>query len=80
MSKEAGSNAFHQEIVVKKAALKNGALGCSISGSGPSVFALFDIKSFAERASTAMKKEFGRKNIPCDVFVGKISKTGARLI
>ncbi|MBK5285741.1 MAG: homoserine kinase [Bacteroidia bacterium] len=65
---------------VKKAAMKNGALGCSISGSGPSVFALFDKKNLLERASVAMKKEFTRKNIFCDVFSGKISKRGARLV
>lgn len=65
---------------VKSAAMKSGALGCSISGSGPSVFALFESKKFAERASIVMKKEFGRKKISCDVYGGKISNAGAQLI
>ena len=65
---------------VKNAAMKIGALGCSISGSGPSVFGLFERKADAIKAAEAMKKEFNRKKISANSFTGKISSEGARLI
>lgn len=43
---------------VKEAALKAGALGCSISGAGPSIFALSDDPEKAKRIETAMLKAF----------------------
>jgi homoserine kinase len=65
---------------VKAAAIKCGALGCSISGSGPSVFALFETKSLAEKTLVNMRKIFLTKKIPADVFSGKISTTGAQIV
>jgi homoserine kinase len=53
---------------VKEAALSNGALGCSISGSGPSLFALCASQETANRAGAAMTAAFGRSE---ELRVGK---------
>src|SRR5690606_2105339 len=43
---------------VRSAALDHGALGATISGGGPSVFAWFDSRAAAERAAPAMRQGF----------------------
>ncbi|MGJ4729382.1 homoserine kinase [Luteimonas sp. SDU101] len=43
---------------VKAAALDHGALGSSISGGGPSVFAWFESREMAEQAAPAMRQGF----------------------
>lgn len=61
---------------VKDAALKAGALGCSISGSGPSIFSLNDSIETAEKVATAMKKTFEAIGIPAHHYVSKINREG----
>jgi homoserine kinase len=56
---------------IKRAALDAGAFGCSISGSGPTIFALAEQKT-AERIAAAMKVG------DCDVRVATIDRKGAR--
>jgi len=66
---------------VKKAALDAGALGCSIAGSGPSVFAFADHDESAERIGAAMQAAFkveGR--LDSDLFSGQVSTQGARVV
>lgn len=67
-------------FAVKKSAMKNGALGCAISGSGPTVFALCDGFDNAEKASRAMQQVFLKKNISCDRYVSKINPHGAIIL
>ena len=43
---------------IKNSLLQDGALGACMSGSGPSVFALFDSYGAAKRAASAFKKRF----------------------
>jgi homoserine kinase len=62
---------------VKNAALRAGALGCSISGSGPSVFALCGSRQTAEIVGTAMQGAFG---VESERFVGKVNTRGAYLV
>lgn len=62
---------------VQKAALEMGALGCSISGSGPSVFAICNSSLVAENAAEAMKAAFLLNKIECDVFLSAINQEGA---
>lgn len=50
---------------LKEALLKLGALGSLMSGSGPTVFGLFEQKELAEQAAEQIQKEFGIR----DVFV-----------
>ena len=55
---------------VRAAALESGALGAGISGSGPSIFALCQDETKAERAGQAMDKVFQKMDIITD-FVSK---------
>ena len=65
---------------VKKAALEAGALGCSISGSGPSLFALSSEFAVAEKIGSAMQNVFTKENIESDVYISKINCEGAKVI
>jgi len=65
---------------VKESALKSGALGCSISGSGPSLFALSISKRIAEEVGKAMQSEFESLRIKSDVYVSKINKEGPKIL
>lgn len=62
---------------VKDAALSQGALGCSISGAGPSIFALCDNSLIAENVGIKMNKIFRDNKIKCTVYHSKINKEGA---
>ena len=62
---------------VKEAALKAGVLGCSISGAGPSIFALSANKTIAERAGEAMQQVFDAINIKNELFISTINQEGA---
>ncbi len=42
---------------IRELLLKNGAMGAMMSGSGPSVFAIFETESEAQKAAEALKKE-----------------------
>ncbi|NNF52457.1 MAG: homoserine kinase [Gammaproteobacteria bacterium] len=64
---------------VKAAALQEGALGCSVSGGGPSVFAWCDGEDGAQRAGKAMSKAFADAGIAADTFVSPASAPGARI-
>jgi len=59
---------------VKRAALDAGAFGCSISGSGPTIFAIADDAS-AQRCAQAMHKAMAE--IPSEVRVAQIARRGA---
>jgi homoserine kinase len=65
---------------VKRAALAAGALGCSISGSGPSVFALCAAAEVAERAGAAMVEAFRAAGLASDLFLSAVSATGPTVL
>ena len=63
---------------VKDAALAAGALGCSISGSGPSVFAFSGSDRGASRVAAAMRDAFRTAaDLESDVYVGPVNARGA---
>lgn len=65
---------------VKKAALIAGALACSISGSGPSLFALADDEKNCEKIKNSMILAFNANGIShVDSWVSLISNQGARI-
>jgi homoserine kinase len=68
---------FHR---AKEAALASGALGCSISGSGPSIFALARGREAAEKAGAAMADVYRAAGIGCDVHVSPVNRRGAFVI
>lgn len=65
---------------VKQAALDAGALGASISGGGPSVFAWFTDSGRAAEAGGAMRAAFGAAGLGADVFVSPVDGPRARVI
>lgn len=64
---------------VQRAALVEGALGCSISGAGPSIFAWCE-ESRAESIGTAMVKAFADHGLACDRWIAPLDGEGARVV
>jgi homoserine kinase len=64
---------------VKDAALAEGVLGCSISGSGPSIFALSQNSLIAEKAGSAMLKVYEKHKIECELYISPINHEGTIL-
>lgn len=64
----------------KEAALTAGALGCGISGSGPSIFALSATSQQAEEVKLAMQQAYAESGIEIKAYVSKVPEQGARLI
>lgn len=65
---------------VKKAALDAGALGASISGGGPSVFAWFEEETGAASAAPAMQAAFAKAGLQSDVLVSAVDGPKASVI
>ncbi|HVY80908.1 MAG TPA: homoserine kinase [Steroidobacteraceae bacterium] len=64
---------------VRRASLAAGALGCSISGAGPTMFAW----AVAERATAvmqAMSAELAKRSIEADKWIVEINSAGARVV
>lgn len=66
---------------IQAAALKAGALGCSLSGSGPTIFALANGQKAAEKILKAMKEVFLLKKMKSKgCWISTISSRGAHEI
>ncbi len=65
---------------VKEAALQNGALGASISGAGPSIFAFSKGKEQAEIVGKSMSAVFNKAGIETNLFVSGINQNGPKII
>jgi len=65
---------------VKQAALDAGALGASISGAGPSVFAWFEDRSAAADAGQAMANAFAEAGLASDIIVSAVANAGAHVV
>jgi homoserine kinase len=63
---------------VKRAALKNGAFGCSISGAGSTLFAITDHPQKGEKVGRAMQLAFQRKGLQATVTVSRMDRHGVR--
>jgi homoserine kinase len=61
----------------KAAALGAGALGSSISGSGPTAFALARGRESADRIAAAMAAAYRARGAGCQVRVGPVDRAGA---
>ncbi|APY12865.1 homoserine kinase [Seonamhaeicola sp. S2-3] len=86
-------NALHDVIVephrsklipcfaeVKEAAIKAGALGSGISGSGPSIFSLSKGKEIALNVKDAINKIYSKTGIDYDIHVSKINSNGIKIL
>jgi homoserine kinase len=62
---------------VKQAAIDAGALGASISGAGPSVFAWFQDRQSAVAAGAAMAAAFATAGLDSDTLISSVANAGA---
>lgn len=65
---------------VKSAALGQGAFGCSISGAGPTIFAVCDSRSAGKRVGNAMRAAFSAAGLESTVNIAVPDMVGARRI
>jgi homoserine kinase len=66
---------------IKAAARAAGAVGCSLSGSGPSVFALAASLEHARRAGEAMRRALeASASVAADLWISPVGTSGARVV
>ncbi len=65
---------------VKEAALKKGALGAGISGSGPTVFALSKGENTAKKVAEAMRTIYSNTMIDFEIYISKINSQGIKIL
>lgn len=65
---------------LKKIAKEKGALGCGISGSGPSVFAMCQGEEKAENVKEAIREFYQEKEIDFDLHLSKIGSEGIKIL
>ncbi|ALM06733.1 serine kinase [Sediminicola sp. YIK13] len=65
---------------VKSESLLAGALGCGISGSGPSIFALSKGEANAKEVAKAMRNVYQKIAIDYDIHVSKINTEGIKIV
>lgn len=65
---------------VKDAALKAGALGVSISGAGPTLFALHDFRARKSQIAEAMLQAFEEAGVNARAFHSPVNGLGAHII
>ncbi len=65
---------------VKQAALDSGALGCSLSGSGPSIFALCASRQAAETVADVMVGALAEEELTSDRLVSAVGCEGVRVL
>jgi len=65
---------------VRAEALNTGALGCGISGSGPSVFSLCHGNKTAQNVAQAIKTVYSKTNISFEIYISKINTQGIKIL
>ena len=65
---------------VKQAALDHDALGASISGAGPSVFAWFEDAQRARQAAPAMQAAFAAAGFSSQAFLSPVAGPAAEVL
>ena len=60
----------------KEVALKSGAFGFNISGSGPSMFAMCDTIEIAQSVNSQIEEIYGKAGIPVKSYVSAVSTKG----
>ena len=61
------------------AAVEAGALGASLSGSGPTLFALCPDRATAGRAVAAMAEALAAEGLDADRYTSRVGVAGARV-
>ncbi len=65
---------------VKKNSIKAGALGCGISGSGPSIFSFSKGVRVAENVAYTINEIYKKTNIDFNIYISKINTEGVKII
>ena len=65
---------------IKNSALETGALGSSISGSGPSIFALCRGEEQARAAGEAMKETLNQLELASDLYLSPVNPDGPKIL
>lgn len=65
---------------VQDAAMEAGALGCSLSGAGPTLFAWCDGRATAEMVRDAMTAAFAQHDVPTEDWISQIPDQGTRVV
>ena len=65
---------------IKLVSINSGALGCGISGSGPSVFAMSKGVTTAKNVGNAMKKIYDKLDLDYDVHISCVNDVGIRIL
>lgn len=65
---------------VKKAAMSSGAIGCGISGSGPSIFALCRGESLAGELAVVIQKVFYHEGLESEAMISSMNSPGASIV
>jgi homoserine kinase len=64
----------------KNAAMGSGAMGCGISGSGPSIFALCKGEATSQVVAESMKRSLYESGLDSDIFISPLNAQGAYLV
>lgn len=65
---------------IQQAAIAAGALGCSISGSGPSIFALTTTRALATSVVAAMAQACQQHHVASDSYISAMNQTGVQVL
>lgn len=65
---------------VKNSAIKAGALGAGISGSGPTIFALCNGDETAQKVQDAIDQCYQKKGINFNIYQSKINQKGIKIL
>ena len=65
---------------IKKAAMEAGAIGCNISGSGPSMFAFSNSDEIANKIATKTKEVVTNLGLGSVTYVSKVNEVGPKIL
>lgn len=65
---------------IRDAAIDEGALGCGISGSGPSIFAFSKNMEIAEKVKNRFINIYSKTTIPFEVYTSRINEKGIKIL
>lgn len=65
---------------VRQAALSNGALGCGISGSGPSIYSLCKSEATAQKVAEAIREVYQDIGVDFDLHISSINDHGVKIL
>lgn len=66
--------------LVKNTAIKNGALGAGISGSGPTIFAICKGDESMKKVKNAMKEAYNKTNISFSIITSEVNTQGIKVL